>query len=239
MTRSCIPAITRWRIIFLPCVVSARRERIPIRTSGRQDSRKRLLHRAALNKERIVEAVTRDIWAVVDARIAHYEIILVNDGSTDKTGAIIDGLARELAHVRVLHNNPNIGLGASYQRGVAEAKCDYIMMLCGDGGLPASSLPPIIAKIGTADIVVPFMLNLRQLKTPMRYVVSRSYTWSLNTLFGYRLNYYNGLPVHRRVLLERIEITSSGFGFRPRSDQVAEVGLQLRAGGCVGCGSDE
>lgn len=180
----------------------------------------------ALNEERIVEAVTRDIWAVVDARIAHYEIILVNDGSTDRTGAIMDRLARELAHVRVLHNNPNIGLGASYQRGVAEAKCDYIMMLCGDGGLPASSLPPIIAKIGTADIVVPFMLNLRQLKTPMRYVVSRSYTWSLNTLFGYRLNYYNGLPVHRRVLLERIEITSSGFGFQ------AEILIKLLKTGC-------
>ena len=109
----------------------------------------------ALNEERIVEAVTRDIWAVVDARITRYEIILINDGSTDKTGPIMDGLARDLAHVRVLHNHQNIGLGASYQRGLAEAKYDYVMMLCGDGGLPASSLPPIIARIGTADIVVP------------------------------------------------------------------------------------
>jgi glycosyltransferase involved in cell wall biosynthesis len=53
-----------------------------------------------------------------------------------------------MPNMRVLHNRPNIGLGASYQRGVAEARHDYVMMLCGDGGLPASSLPPIIEKIG-------------------------------------------------------------------------------------------
>jgi len=180
----------------------------------------------ALNEEKIIETTVRDIWTTVDALVARYEIILIDDGSSDKTGAIMDRLAHELPHVRVMHNNPNIGLGASYKRGVADAKLDYIMMLCGDGGLPAASLPPIIARIGTADIVVPYMLNLRQLKTPKRYVVSRGYTWFLNTLFGYRLNYYNGLPVHRRVLLERIEITSSGFGFQ------AEILIKLLKSGC-------
>lgn len=179
----------------------------------------------ALNEERIVETVIRDIWDIVDARIATYEIILIDDGSTDRTGAIMDRLAGELSGLRVLHNSPNIGLGASYQRGLSQAKCDYVMMLCGDGGLPASSLPPIIAKIGTADIVVPYMLNLRQLKTPARYMVSRTYTSLLNTIFGYRLNYYNGLPVHRRALLETIEITSSGFGFQ------AEILIKLLKSG--------
>lgn len=180
----------------------------------------------ALNEERIVEKTVRDIWATVDAMIETYEIILIDDGSTDRTGQIMDGLAQELAHVSVLHNVPNVGLGASYQRGLAQAKCDYVMMLCGDGGLPASSLPPIIAKIGTADIVVPYMRNLRQLKTPLRYAVSQSYTGLLNFLFGYRLRYYNGLPVHRRALLNAITITSSGFGFQ------AEILIKLLKSGC-------
>ena len=126
----------------------------------------------------------------------------------------MDSLSRELPNVRTLHNKPNIGLGASYQRGVGEAKYDYVMMLCGDGGLPASSLPPIIEKIGTADIVVPYMTNLKTIKTPMRYFISRSYTRLLNFLSGHRLNYYNGLPVHKRNLLNRTVMTSSGFGFQ-------------------------
>jgi len=168
----------------------------------------------ALNEERVVESVIRDIHSNVDDRVGTYEIILIDDGSTDRTGQIMESLARELTNVRVLHNRPNIGLGASYQRGVSEAKYDYVMMLCGDGGLPASSLPPIIEKIGTADIVIPYMTNLKSIKTPMRYFISRSYTNLLNLLSGHRLNYYNGLPVHKRALLSETVVTSSGFGFQ-------------------------
>ena len=129
--------------------------------------------------------------------------------------------------MRVLHNMPNIGLGASYRRGVAEARLDYVMMLCGDGGVPASSLPPIIARIGAADIVVPYMLNLKQIKTPLRYLVSRAYTHLLNLLSGHRLNYYNGLPVHRRALLDQVTMTSSGFGFQ------GEILVKLLKSGCT------
>lgn len=179
----------------------------------------------ALNEERVVENVIRDIWRTVDRMIETYEIILIDDGSTDRTGEIMDTLARELPNVRVLHNNPNIGLGASYQRGVREAAYDYVMMLCGDGGLPAASLPPIIANIGRADIVIPYMTNLKEIKTPLRYFVSRSYTHVMNLLSGQKLHYYNGLPVHRRALLTNASIRSSGFGFQ------AEILVQLlRAG---------
>lgn len=180
----------------------------------------------ALNEEKVLETTARDIWATADALIADYEIILIDDGSCDQTGAIMDRLAQELPRVRVIHHASNVGLGASYQSGLSQAQCSYVMMLCGDGGLPASSLPPIIAKIGTADIVVPYMLNLRQIKTPLRYAVSQAYTGLLNLLFGFRLRYYNGLPVHRRVLLERIAITSSGFGFQ------AEILIKLLKSGC-------
>jgi dolichol-phosphate mannosyltransferase len=181
----------------------------------------------ALNEEGVVEEVVRAISATVDRHMGTYEIILIDDGSTDRTGGIMDRLAFELPHMRVLHNRPNIGLGSSYRRGVAEAKLDYVMMLCGDGGVPAASLPPIIEKIGTADIVVPYMTNLKQIKTPMRYLISRSYTNLLNLLSGKRLHYYNGLPVHRRALLNQITMTSSGFGFQ------GEILVKLLKSGCT------
>jgi glycosyltransferase involved in cell wall biosynthesis len=181
----------------------------------------------ALNEEVVVENVIRSIWATANELLATYELILIDDGSTDRTGEIMDRLAGELAHVRVLHNSPNIGLGASYQRGVKEARLDHVMMMCGDGGVPASSLPPILAKVGSADIVVPYMLNLRVIKTPLRYAISRTYTTLLNLLSGQRLHYYNGLPVHRRALLRSISITSSGFGFQ------GEILVKLIKSGCT------
>jgi glycosyltransferase involved in cell wall biosynthesis len=180
----------------------------------------------ALNEERVLEGVIRSVSQTVDARIASYEIILIDDGSTDRTGAIMERLAAELPNMRVIHNDPNMGLGASYQRGVKEARLEYVMMLCGDGGVPASSLPPIIEKIGSADIVVPYMVNLRAIKTPTRYAISRCYTGLLNLMSGQHLNYYNGLPVHRRSLLRQINMTSSGFGFQ------GEILVKLLKSGC-------
>src|SRR3979490_48374 len=111
----------------------------------------------ALNEETVVEGVVRDIAEQVAASFTDYEIILIDDGSTDKTGDIMDRLATELPNVRAIHNPGNIGLGSSYQRGLAEARGDYLMMLCGDGGMPAASLPPIFAAVGSADIIVPFI----------------------------------------------------------------------------------
>lgn len=181
----------------------------------------------ALNEESVVEGVVRDLHATVSGLIDSYEIILIDDGSTDRTASIMDTLGRELPNVRTLHNEQNIGLGATYRRGVGEAKLDYVMLFCGDGGLPPSSLPPIIAKIGTADMVIPYMTNFDKVRTPIRRLVSKGYTTLLNVLFGQELKYYNGLPVHRRALLNRIEVTSTGFGYQ------AEIILKLFKMGCT------
>jgi dolichol-phosphate mannosyltransferase len=180
----------------------------------------------ALNEEVVVEGVVRDIAKQVAAFFADYEIILIDDGSSDKTGDIMDRLATELPNVRAMHNPHNIGLGSSYQRGLAEARCDYLMMLCGDGGMPAASLPPIFAAVGSADMVVPFITNLKQIKSPVRYFTSRTYTNLLNILFGQKIKYYNGLPVHRVHLLRQLRINSSGFGFQ------GEILTKLLRSGC-------
>jgi dolichol-phosphate mannosyltransferase len=180
----------------------------------------------ALNEETVIEAVVRDIEKQVIAFFGDYEIILIDDGSTDRTGAIMDKLATELRRVRAIHNPGNIGLGASYQRGVAEARCTYLMMLCGDGGMPAASLPPIFAAVGSADIVAPYVTNLRTIKSPVRYFTSRVYTNLLNILFGQKIKYYNGLPVHRVDLLRQLRINSTGFAFQ------GEILTKLLRSGC-------
>jgi len=180
----------------------------------------------ALNEERVIDSVVRDIHArLTESGFADFELILIDDGSADRTGDIMESIARAMDRVRVLHNRSNIGLGASYWRGVREARFEYLMMLCGDGGLPAASLPPILAKVGEADIVVPYMRNMKDVRTGGRLVVSGAYTRLLNALFSLRLRYYNGLPVHRRDLLLRIEPLSAGFAFQ------AEVLVKLLTAG--------
>ena len=181
----------------------------------------------ALNEEKVVGTVVEQIMERARDRFADYEVILVDDGSTDRTGEIMDRLAARHPKTRVIHNERNLRFGNAYQRGLRQARFDYVMLLCGDGGLPASSLPPIFEKIGAADIVVPWIVNLKEIKTRSRYLLSRAYTGLLNLLFGLRLHYYNGLPVHRRDLLQAISITSGGFGFQ------AEILVKLIKSGCT------
>jgi dolichol-phosphate mannosyltransferase len=168
----------------------------------------------ALNEQALIGEVVQEVLEQIENHFSDYEIILVDDGSSDDTGQIMDSIAAANKRVQVIHNSPNLGFGKSFREGCKVATKEYIMLLCGDGGLPASSLPAIIDKIGTADIVIPYMTNLREIKTPFRYFLSRLYTLILNQLSGLNLQYFNGLPVNRRALLDSIELTSGGFGFQ-------------------------
>jgi dolichol-phosphate mannosyltransferase len=181
----------------------------------------------ALNEEAVVGSVLEDIYSKAENRFVAFEIIAIDDCSSDSTGRIMDGFAARRSGVRVLHNATNLGLGGSFRRGLANAQFDYVMLLCGDGGLPARSLPPIFDCIGTADLILPYMTNLRRIKSPSRYFVSRTYQNLLNVLFGFNIRYYNGLPVYRRSLLNAIDIKSNGFGVQ------GEIVVKLLKSGCT------
>jgi len=179
----------------------------------------------ALNEEPSIASVVIGTLAQVRRRFDDYQLVLVDDGSTDRTGEIMDQMASENGHVEVVHNPTNLGWGMAYRAGLARARCEYVMVLCGDGGLPPESLPAIFEKVGTADSIVPYMENLREIKTLPRYLLSRAYTRTLNLLFGLDLRYYNGLAVHRRRHVQSLELRSTGFAFQ------AEILIKLIRGG--------
>src|SRR5262249_25257404 len=134
----------------------------------------------ALNEETLIVETVEQILEVSEGRFGDFEMLLVDDGSTDATGRLMDELAARHTRGRVFQNRTNLGLRWSYHLGVAHARHEYVMLLCGDGGMPASSLPKIFDRIGSADIVVPYCENLKQIKGPGRYWLSRTYTTLLN-----------------------------------------------------------
>ena len=82
------------------------------------------------------------------------EIITVNDGSSDKTPAILDKYASQKPSVRVIHNQLNIGYGASLKRGIREAEGDLIVITDSDGTYPASSIPELLEELKECDMAV-------------------------------------------------------------------------------------
>ena len=168
----------------------------------------------ALNEEKILPDFLEQVIVELNGSLQSYELILVDDGSQDATGLIMDSYALKHVNVKVLHNHGNIGFGASYKAGVHLAKGEYIGLLCGDAGLPAKSFSKLFSHIGSADILIPWIINLKEIKSTKRYYLSRTYTVLLNLFFGLHIKYYNGLALHKAKILKSLKFSDDGFGFQ-------------------------
>lgn len=189
----------------------------------------------ALNEEANLEATVAEIHAEIPRHFEDYEILIVDDGSRDRTGALADALARADPRVKAFHNDLNRGLGHAYFRGVSEASKEYVVMVCGDGENSLEGMAPMWPLIGTADIIAPHTANA-EIRTPFRRAVSRFGTGVLNTIFGLNLRCYTGTVVHRLATLRSVQVKSLDFLYQAetlallirRGATVREVGIDIR-----------
>jgi glycosyltransferase involved in cell wall biosynthesis len=167
----------------------------------------------ALNEEQnILNTISEVLKALGDEFIDH-ELVLVDDGSTDRTGLIMDEFAAKNARVRVVHNLRPSNFGGAYKSGLAGAQMQYLMMVPGDNQFPADSIAKVLELVGTADIVIPYTSN-QQVRPLARRIGSRLFTVTLNLLFGLHIRYYNSIVVHRRELLNTITLTTDSFAYQ-------------------------
>lgn len=102
-----------------------------------------------------IEAVVREVAALVDELAPGAgEVLVVDDASTDGTGATVDALARELPTVRVLRQDPNQGHGPAVLRGFDEASGRWIGHLDTDDQIPTAELGRLWAERGSAPLVL-------------------------------------------------------------------------------------
>ena len=164
------------------------------------------------NEEDNIGATVSSIREAIAAR-DDYEIILVNDASTDHTLERMQTLAAADSHIRVLDNPLNLGFGGSYKRGAKAASATYVMMLPGDDGFPGQSIAEIISHAGEADIIIPIVTN-RGARHWFRTFASKGFTTLLNWAFWLNVGYYNGAVLQRNELLRTIEITTNSFAYQ-------------------------
>jgi glycosyltransferase involved in cell wall biosynthesis len=90
-----------------------------------------------------------------------WEIIMVNDGSKDKTLKIANKLARNDKRLKVISLHPNRGYGAALRAGFDQARYEYVVFTDGDGQFDFSEIDKFIEKIKNADIVIGFRKKRR------------------------------------------------------------------------------
>jgi len=149
---------------------------------------------------------------VLDGEIASYEVLIIDDASTDATGAIADKLAADDGRVRVVHHERNRKLGGSLKTGFAEARGDLVLYT--DADLPFDmaevSKAVRLLRMYEADIVSAYRFD-RTGEGARRLVYSYVYNHLVQALFHLRLRDMNfAFKLVRRSVLDHVELRSEG-----------------------------
>lgn len=165
----------------------------------------------AFNETHTLQEVVRDITRAADAAgFDDFEIVVVDDGSTDGTGECADYLAAQCDWVRAIHHPKNRGLRAAYESGLERATMAYVTWVPADGEMAPASIEAIFRAVGTADLVIPYH-GTPERRCWFRRLMTRVSTLQLNVLLGHRLHYFQGTVVYPTPLARRLPRTEPGF----------------------------
>lgn len=137
----------------------------------------------ALNEELNVVQAVEELLSVLADVAYPYEIILVNDGSRDRTGPLMEDLARGDPRMRVVHHAEARGLGWIFHETVRVARYDHMTMVAGDRTNTVEGLRRLFGYVGSADLVVGYRTDMR--RTLSRTVISQGFQLLANVLFGF------------------------------------------------------
>jgi glycosyltransferase involved in cell wall biosynthesis len=116
--------------------------------------------------------------------------------------------------VQLLVNEPNMGFGWTYRRGVEASSGDHIVMVHGDNAWGRDTLRGFFSHVGEADIIIGYTRDMWRSRTWMRAAISKSFTCAVNVITRRRLKYYDGLQIHQAPVLKSLGIESTGYGFQ-------------------------
>lgn len=122
-----------------------------------------------------------------------FEVIIVNDGSPDQTGAIADQLSSEFDGIRVIHHPRNFGLGQALKTGFAQCRGRYVVVLDIDLSYAPEHVGLLLERIAKTDarlvLASPYMRGGRVVEVPwLRVVFSRVANWFLARASGQRIS---------------------------------------------------
>lgn len=105
------------------------------------------------NEEDLVENAIRRYRDALSSDFEDFEIIIIDDGSNDQTGKIIDQYA-ENRQIKIIHNSRNLNYGMSIQKGIAAAKKDYVLPVSVDLALEPKDIVWLAEKMHCLDLLV-------------------------------------------------------------------------------------
>ncbi len=166
----------------------------------------------AYNEQEVIADSVAAMVAALEGLGADYEVIVVDDGSRDRTAAIVAGLARANPRVRLLSHPRNRGYGAALWTGFTGATRDLVFLTDGDKQFDVAELRDFLPLLDGADLVIGYR---HPRADPL---IRRLNGWGWNALvtllFGYTARDVDcAFKLFRRRVLDRVDVRATGATF--------------------------
>lgn len=164
----------------------------------------------AHNEEENIRPVVERAVEVLPRHFQDWEVIVVNDGSRDNTGAIAAELEAERpGHVRLVTHPRNRGYGAALTSGFAAATGDYLMFMDSDRQFDIGDIERLAPFVGLYDIVAGY--RIKRNDPWYRFAIGYTFNAIVTVLFGIFLRDIDcGFKIFRAGLLKGMQLTSPG-----------------------------
>ena len=164
------------------------------------------------NEEANIREAVERCDAVLGRLVPSHEILVIDDGSLDKTAAIAEELAREKPSVRVIRNPINLGVGISLLVGMRAAKGELVVHNAMDYPFDLEDLTRILPLFPGADVVAVARLD-RTAHSAYRKLTSLVHYWLVRILFQVPLKDLNFVQVYKREVLEALRVRAKSPAF--------------------------
>jgi glycosyltransferase involved in cell wall biosynthesis len=161
------------------------------------------------NEELNIEKLVLEAIEVLNRSVEKYEILIVNDGSTDRTNLIADSLCKKYENIHVIHHEINKGYGAALITGYNNAKHEWIFFTDGDNQFYINELEFLLKEINQYDLIIGFR---GKRKDPFyRRCYARCWNLLVRYFFDLMVRDLNcAFKLVNRKVFEKITLSSSG-----------------------------
>src|SRR4030042_3690705 len=165
------------------------------------------------NEEKNIEKVVLDAKVVLERIAEKWEIIVVEDGSKDKTPQVADKIAKKYKRIKVAHHKPNRGYCGALKTGFSSAKYEWVAFTDSDGQFDFSEITNFIKKQKetNADLVIGYYKK-RQV-TAFKIITSKLWELTVFVLFGLKVRDVDcGFKLISKKVIEEIPPLESQRG---------------------------